>query len=297
MSHWEFANSYQKLISWAAPKWPDENSALAHIMVWCHQESNHYLNQCWPRSMVPYGVTRPQRGNKLSRVLIQNYLLWAIGGTQVFCMFWTPICWYISIFEDFGARSRYLRQGKVIAVGCNYIALPEIPVSGNKVLISLTLDVSRYFARSWWTFWNTSSGDLEVTRWKGTWMKETMCNREVSAVPADSRASLCVRTSANTLIAKFWLRKIRMTNWECKLGPKSYYWAILLITINGFTVADRLRLWPHGSAGVLWYHVRVGRQLVRWYCQCWRLESICHTIKSQLEDVSPRNYVCVITSM
>ena len=42
-------------------------------------------------------------------------------------------------FEDFGARNRYLRQGKVIAshntVGCNYLSLPEIPASGNKVLI------------------------------------------------------------------------------------------------------------------------------------------------------------------
>ena len=29
-------------------------------MAWCHQATSHYLNQCWPRSMSPYGVTRPQ---------------------------------------------------------------------------------------------------------------------------------------------------------------------------------------------------------------------------------------------
>ena len=26
----------------------------------CHQATNHYWIQCWPRSLLPYGVTRPQ---------------------------------------------------------------------------------------------------------------------------------------------------------------------------------------------------------------------------------------------
>ena len=30
-------------------------------MAWCCQATSHYLNQCWPRSPTPYGVTRPQR--------------------------------------------------------------------------------------------------------------------------------------------------------------------------------------------------------------------------------------------
>ena len=29
-------------------------------MAWCHQATSHYLNQCWPRSLPPYNVTRPQ---------------------------------------------------------------------------------------------------------------------------------------------------------------------------------------------------------------------------------------------
>ena len=29
-------------------------------MAWCHQATSHYLSQGWPRSMSPYGVTRPQ---------------------------------------------------------------------------------------------------------------------------------------------------------------------------------------------------------------------------------------------
>ena len=29
-------------------------------MAWCRQAASHYLSQCWPRSMSPYGVTRSQ---------------------------------------------------------------------------------------------------------------------------------------------------------------------------------------------------------------------------------------------
>ena len=29
-------------------------------MAWCRQAANHYLSQCWPRYMSPYGVIRPQ---------------------------------------------------------------------------------------------------------------------------------------------------------------------------------------------------------------------------------------------
>ena len=28
-------------------------------MAWCCQETSHYLSQCWPRSMTPYGVNKP----------------------------------------------------------------------------------------------------------------------------------------------------------------------------------------------------------------------------------------------
>ena len=29
-------------------------------MAWCRQATSHYLSQCWPRSMSPHGITRPQ---------------------------------------------------------------------------------------------------------------------------------------------------------------------------------------------------------------------------------------------
>ena len=29
-------------------------------MAWCRQATSHYLSQCWPRSLLPYVITRPQ---------------------------------------------------------------------------------------------------------------------------------------------------------------------------------------------------------------------------------------------
>ena len=34
-------------------------------MAWCHQADSRYLSQCWPRSMLPFGVTWPQWVNTL----------------------------------------------------------------------------------------------------------------------------------------------------------------------------------------------------------------------------------------
>ena len=38
----------------------DDKSTLVQVMAWCRQAASHYLSQCWPRSMLPYDVTRPQ---------------------------------------------------------------------------------------------------------------------------------------------------------------------------------------------------------------------------------------------
>ena len=38
----------------------DDESKLVQVMAWCHQATSHYLSQCWPSSMLPCGVIRPQ---------------------------------------------------------------------------------------------------------------------------------------------------------------------------------------------------------------------------------------------
>ena len=68
-----FSNSFYEYISWALHeivlRWvlqnlTDDKSKLVQvIMAWCHQARSYYLSQCWPRSMPPYGITRPQWSN------------------------------------------------------------------------------------------------------------------------------------------------------------------------------------------------------------------------------------------
>ena len=38
----------------------DGKSTLVQVMAWCRQATSHYLSQCWPRSLLPYGIIRPQ---------------------------------------------------------------------------------------------------------------------------------------------------------------------------------------------------------------------------------------------
>ena len=44
---------------WISLDFTDDQSILVQLMAWCCQATNHYLSQCWPRSLLPYGVTRP----------------------------------------------------------------------------------------------------------------------------------------------------------------------------------------------------------------------------------------------
>ena len=43
---------------------PENWSLLVQVMTCCHQASCHYLSQCWPKSMSPYGATRLQWVNE-----------------------------------------------------------------------------------------------------------------------------------------------------------------------------------------------------------------------------------------
>ena len=51
---------------WISLDFTDDQSALVQVMAWCRQATSHYLSQCWPRSLSPCGVTRPQWVNNTS---------------------------------------------------------------------------------------------------------------------------------------------------------------------------------------------------------------------------------------
>ena len=52
--------SYENALSWMPLDLIDEKLTLVQVMAWCRQATSHYLSQCLPRSLSPYGVTRPQ---------------------------------------------------------------------------------------------------------------------------------------------------------------------------------------------------------------------------------------------
>ena len=47
-------------LRWMPQNLINEKSTLFQVMAWCHQATSHCLSQCWPRSISPYGVIRPQ---------------------------------------------------------------------------------------------------------------------------------------------------------------------------------------------------------------------------------------------
>ena len=56
----------------------DGKSTLMQVMAWCRQATSHYLSQCWPRSMTPYGVTRPQWVKASASFVCNTVLYWTL---------------------------------------------------------------------------------------------------------------------------------------------------------------------------------------------------------------------------
>ena len=52
--------SYGIALRWMPLNLTDDKSTLVQVMAWCRQVTSRYLIQCWPSSMSPYGITRPQ---------------------------------------------------------------------------------------------------------------------------------------------------------------------------------------------------------------------------------------------
>ena len=82
----------------------DDRSTLVQVMAWCRQTTSHYLSQCWPRSLSPYGVTRPQwvkawMSNCIPHIIVKiryNSCLITMAAVHK-----TPnpsLCWYAGVY-------------------------------------------------------------------------------------------------------------------------------------------------------------------------------------------------------
>ena len=89
-------------------------TTLAQVIAWCHQATNHNINQCWPRSLSPYGATRPYWMNRTwllykdawwnSRIEINwlvNYELFSSRGSTLSMTFMPALPIELSLYTKF----------------------------------------------------------------------------------------------------------------------------------------------------------------------------------------------------
>ena len=70
------------------------------VMAWCREATSHYLSQCWPISMSPYGITRPQWVKWLCYIRTAlHYIIFMVcisykrNTTHDICMYWSHYLW------------------------------------------------------------------------------------------------------------------------------------------------------------------------------------------------------------
>ena len=57
----KFLSTFEIALRWMPNNTLEDKSILDQVIAWCSQAISHYLSQCWSRSMLSHGVTRPQR--------------------------------------------------------------------------------------------------------------------------------------------------------------------------------------------------------------------------------------------
>ena len=73
-------------LRWVPQNPNDDYSTLVQAMAWCREATSHYLNQCWPKSLSSYGVTRPQWVKTCGHVhAVAQCLSWCDGATCMMC--------------------------------------------------------------------------------------------------------------------------------------------------------------------------------------------------------------------
>ena len=80
-----FTSSKDNALRWMPRDLTDDKSTLVQVMAWCRQATSHYLSLCWPRSLSPYDVTRPQWVNSQSLSLTVKTLPSYLIATCVSC--------------------------------------------------------------------------------------------------------------------------------------------------------------------------------------------------------------------
>ena len=154
----------------------DDKSALVQVLAWCHQATSHYLSQCWPRSMSPCGITRPQWVNILLAELFLRNIKMYLQGQDAF----TTHGKYIHVFFVVGLDKLLNKQCNccLFDIPWHLFDIPVINTVGLDVtsctvhftwLSNYTPQVPAYLKKNPWTCWISwiiqNGGDVIQNYW------------------------------------------------------------------------------------------------------------------------------------
>ena len=103
--------SCELTLRWMSLDLTNDESTWVQVMAWCRQATSHYLSHCWPRSLSPYGVTRPYWVNTLR--LRQN-------GCR---------------FADDNFKHIFLNENVMISIKISLKCLPKDPINYISTLV------------------------------------------------------------------------------------------------------------------------------------------------------------------
>ena len=106
----------------------DDKSTLFQVMAWYCQATSHYLRQCWPKSMSPFGITRPQC---VSYNWSASYTHWMWPAT------WSILCVDRVYVGNMLAITRWFNVTANVYLFCCIIASPMFCVCGCLMMMSL----------------------------------------------------------------------------------------------------------------------------------------------------------------
>ena len=80
-----FSNSIA--LRWMQDSLSNGRSILDQVMAWCRPTTSHYLVQCWPRYISPYGVTKPLWVRYDTGIRIHHWSIYFAARTITIIMF------------------------------------------------------------------------------------------------------------------------------------------------------------------------------------------------------------------
>ena len=116
----------------------DESSlieVLVQLMAWCRKAASNYLSQCWPRAMLPYGITRPQGVNLEYNFYVLNCFKEIYVYTHIYVFNFMTI----SIFEKLKLQMCIIKKDLHLSCIVSIIAVDDQVSCGTKELEGIVL--------------------------------------------------------------------------------------------------------------------------------------------------------------